>query len=223
MIKVILVILSGLFCVNTSSFAKTITKTSMKKLILTLDSLSERVAASTSPSNFNCMDKTVDDGDAIPASEYFKQGNLSLFNFIKALVANRTDHGDNKLTQEELNKIMAKYQQLNLRSQDIAGLILMIGSAESISMKTRASIIGGLGDIQSVKKTMEGYVDLGSVACTFLFDNNMKNNLGSDSIFYNHNNLPTDEQKTFELSPDVLTVVGRCKGYGLYILPEYHM
>ena len=66
---------------------------------------------------------------------------------------------------------------------------------------------------------MENYRDLGSVSCYFAFDDDMKKNIGSESTLYNHEQFSNKEKEYFEI--DDILIVGKCKGRGLLILPEF--
>lgn len=191
-------------------------------LILSINQINEGIQTFGTPQNFLCKNENFKTQEFAYSSLSEEDNRLSFLNLIESLINNsEVDKQGRTINQVETNIMLEKCEQLRLESEDYDKILKMIAKSKRISLKDRAHAIGIVSDIQIVKKQMNEYLDLGNVRCYFLYDNNMKNNLGEDSIFYHHEKLSKIDQDLFDPNDFVITIVGRCKGRGLLGLPEF--
>lgn len=220
-IKLCVVLLFS-FLVSGIVFAKNTKneRAKMRPLILSLNQLNDGVSYYGSVPNVKCNNEIYDDQNFIQTKEYYKESEDVLLNLIQLLINNNTiDKLERSVTQNETNRIVEKIEQLKLRNDDLEKISSRIASNKNTSLKDRSQIIGIINDVKSVKNQMDEYINLGSVSCNFLYNDDMKKNIGSDSTLYNHENFSNKDKTYFDL--DDIIIVGKCKGRGLLVLPEF--
>ena len=210
------------FLANENVFAKTILHNSskIKPLVLSLNQLNDEIFSYGSTSNSKCRSEVFDDQDFAHSQEYYNKSEESLLNLIEHLSNNNlVDKAGRAFTQFETNKIVGKIQQLQLGNDYLEKVSNQISSNKKIALKTRSQIVGIINDIKSVQNQMNAYRELGSVSCYFAFDDDMKKNVGSNSALYHNGQFSKEEKSYFEMDDNI--IVGKCKGRGLLILPEF--